>query len=409
MFFEKMQTRKNDGFTLVELIVVIAILAILAGIAVPAYSGYIEKANVATDEQLLHAVNIAFLSAAAEHADGEVNTADLSYGGSAGAVTVEGVASVNGAANEKVATAFATYYGENNTATFKTVSRLAFDAAKHMFVNPNTAESITLSYNGQKVTVSGEAIAALKNSAWGEMGAEDLLGMVANVSDLAASIDNTTFDTMIESEGFVSAALAILGAEGTTREDYDDVIYALAVEEANKLFPNEEDRTSTEYASKLSELITQIDTNTTIMVAAQNFQEASKNIIATLTANGGKDAKESFKSAMTGDDPANGLAQAALAYGLYTSYKSATDTNYDPTQPLDFSTVMNTLTEPSFQNYLNNTDNSGQAEKDLNGYLAAMNTITSNTGDGSSLGTDVAVSGFDDPALVALLQQAIGK
>ena len=67
MFFEKMQTRKNDGFTLVELIVVIAILAILAGIAVPAYSGYIEKANVAADEQLLHAVNIAFLSAAAEH------------------------------------------------------------------------------------------------------------------------------------------------------------------------------------------------------------------------------------------------------------------------------------------------------------------------------------------------------
>ena len=37
--------RKNGGFTLVELIVVIAILAILAGIAVPAYSGYIEKAK----------------------------------------------------------------------------------------------------------------------------------------------------------------------------------------------------------------------------------------------------------------------------------------------------------------------------------------------------------------------------
>lgn len=48
--------KKNGGFTLVELIVVIAILAILAGVAVPAYSGYVEKANKQADITLVRDV-----------------------------------------------------------------------------------------------------------------------------------------------------------------------------------------------------------------------------------------------------------------------------------------------------------------------------------------------------------------
>lgn len=46
-------SRGNEGFTLVELIVVIAILAILAGVAVPAYSGYIAKTHMAADQTLV--------------------------------------------------------------------------------------------------------------------------------------------------------------------------------------------------------------------------------------------------------------------------------------------------------------------------------------------------------------------
>lgn len=49
----------NAGFTLVELIVVIAILGILAAVAVPAYSGYIEKANASADTQVVSAVKTA--------------------------------------------------------------------------------------------------------------------------------------------------------------------------------------------------------------------------------------------------------------------------------------------------------------------------------------------------------------
>ena len=57
--------KKNGGFTLVELIVVIAILAILAGVAVPAYSGYIAKANDAACLSELSALQTAAQSACA--------------------------------------------------------------------------------------------------------------------------------------------------------------------------------------------------------------------------------------------------------------------------------------------------------------------------------------------------------
>ena len=77
--------KKKDGFTLVELIVVIAILAILAGVAIPAYSGYIKKANDSAVETELAAISSAAMAANATQ--GEISQITVSADGKTITVT----------------------------------------------------------------------------------------------------------------------------------------------------------------------------------------------------------------------------------------------------------------------------------------------------------------------------------
>lgn len=120
--FFTLKRHANEGFTLVELIVVIAILAILAGIAVPAYSGYVDKAKMAADQQLLATMNTAFTVACMDNKQYDMTaisptpTATIA---SDGTVTVDPY-------NDT----FQTYFGGG---TFQYYDKLYFNSDKGVF------------------------------------------------------------------------------------------------------------------------------------------------------------------------------------------------------------------------------------------------------------------------------------
>jgi type IV pilus assembly protein PilA len=71
-----MKEKRNQGFTLVELIIVIAIIAILTVVAIPQYVKYVEKSEIATDKEIASSVESALHVLCA---DGTITVAAAPY------------------------------------------------------------------------------------------------------------------------------------------------------------------------------------------------------------------------------------------------------------------------------------------------------------------------------------------
>lgn len=379
--FFTMNRHANEGFTLVELIVVIAILAILAGVAVPAYSGYIEKAERAADDQLLGTLNTAFAAACAFNGESNYGRNDNpSITINAGAVESNALNTANDAIN----LSFAEFF---EGGTFKSVTGLVYMPGSGAFVRGGT---MTFSFGGQQITLNVSDVAILSgDNAFSDRGSAALLGDVGILETYLAGgfVGEEILEEIGLSEEFYFAMGEYLGLD---RANYaDDDAYMEAVE-------NETDR--------LKETNENIATNALIMYAASHAAGATEDDIKALFTykeNAGLTGRiEVTKADGTRDNEAT-MANAALAYGMYTAYLEhnkldATDTKND------FVVIVNTK---EFADYV--AGDKGQA--DLEAYMAAMNMISDNVGN-SEITSSILANGITgNAALEQLMKDVMGS
>ena len=360
--------KNQAGFTLVELIVVIAIMAILAGVAVPVYSGYIEKAEKAGDLQLLGAVNSAFSAACFENGATDMSKVDASItlGGSEGSKTIQSVsASADGLDGANVPASFTKYFAGNESSAFKVIEELKFENG--VFKDKN--DVVNTKYPQGAGMTDGEIDAAVgKHNNSNNVGKEqELAGSVENLSGLLAD----ELDGGLNLEAYMSE---------------DD--YAAFKEK----YGITDDSSSEEIA------------NATVMYVAGEMNGVTAQDIYNLT--GGNLSNIEAISKEYGTIPT-----AALMYGVVTGYANSGNASADflaayetpPTGISDVSALVSKMaSDPNFNTYYTNTEKGIMA--DMDGYLAAMEVVSNYEGT-----LDLSnPSLFTDEDTLALLESVLG-
>ncbi len=346
--------RKKDGFTLVELIVVIAILAILAGVAIPAYSGYIKKANQAADLMLLDAVNTALQVAYMEQGETKPDTG-LSLAGSG--KTVQSIDH----ASDAVKGSFDKFFAGNAGTELKScdsVSDVLYEGG--FFKLPGMSGSSTthtFEYGGKTYTYSQEDLDRFNASpSFSAADISELTGTVDMLSGalsdskggLAALVNNSpSFRAMLESLGVITEGQVVNNSMSSALADEianASVLYIASNAgnlEASQIY--EKIKNGEDVGSMLTSAGFEAGVNTTFVNTAIKFALAT-----------------AFVNSDYGGDYID----------LYNARKG-TITNLSTAA--EFYSLFSDLDE--FQDYLSDPD---YAEKDIEGFLGALSVINEN-------------------------------
>ena len=385
--FWNLNVHNHEGFTLVELIIVIAILAILSAVAVAGYSAYIKKANEGADKATLAQLNNAFALACANNGQDHFDRKDNPE-----VTLTEGKVTELGfnPADETNAKIKADFMESVRDLKFNNITELLYNKDLGQF-----EEGLTV--NG--VTISKADVEKILGTTWLEqMGSSELLDMVFDTADIVSVVYGDMLGTVGSSDVFKNTAAAALGM---TRAEFD-TYYTNLVDEKMKEHGWDQEDLFDQEDIYLPQARNEVDAELAILVAAKNAE--SVDIMDILTSGGGNGVKDQIKSEL-GTNPTEGLSQAALAYGMYHAWiYSRSDLTPEQKEELSSpSRAMNDLDNTDFQTWL--TANP-QAQADLQGLIAALGAISGQDGD---VAQDIVENGNDSDALKEALEALLGK
>ena len=341
------------GFTLVELIVVIAILGILAGVAVPVYSGYVKKANMAADQTLVDSINTAFAAACIEHGynvnEVDAANAKLDIDDNTMLLVYE---SEDCLVNKDVTDSFKAFFGTNSNSKFKVYKMLTFQNG--MFVGEP----------GVKVVTVGEWTFEIKESSITNF--KNATAFSQHVDDLQVRVDNLS-KAYTEVVGGDIARLQSLFGDGYIKYLNDNNIAADEMGNATVLYVAEKSAGMTAQNAYDQLLATKMYLN-------QNPSATIDDYMAALSVNG------------------DALATTAMLYGAVTAYVNGpgeedTALRGKLTDVHDAGTLLSLITAASGNDgFLAYCSDAGAAANgdlkpseqftiDMNGYLGALDGI----------------------------------